>query len=89
MRYDEQLRRGYSVASGEIEGGCRYPVKDRMQRSGMRKTREGARSMLSELAAFQNERWQEFLTECVERAALRTPPHRQQLGISQPIVLTC
>jgi len=46
MRYDEYLRRGYPIASGVIEGACRHLVKDRMERSGMRWTLEGARSML-------------------------------------------
>jgi len=34
MRYDEYLRRGYPIASGVIEGGCRQLVKERMERSG-------------------------------------------------------
>ena len=51
MRYDEYLRRGYPIASGVIEGACRHLVKDRMERSGMRWTLEGARSMLNVRAA--------------------------------------
>jgi len=51
MRYDEYLRRGYPIASGVIEGACRHLVKDRMERSGMRWTLEGARSMLKAWSA--------------------------------------
>ena len=35
MRYDEYLVAGYPIASGVIEGACRYVVKDRMERAGM------------------------------------------------------
>jgi hypothetical protein len=36
----------YPIESGVIEGACRHLVKDRMERSGMRWTLEGARSIL-------------------------------------------
>ena len=36
MRYDAYLAAGYPIASGVIEGACRYDVKDRMERAGMR-----------------------------------------------------
>jgi len=46
MRYGEYLAAGYPIATGVIEGACRHIVKDRMERSGMRWTREGAQNML-------------------------------------------
>ncbi len=42
MQYDECLKAGYPIASGVIEGACRYVVKDRMERSGMRWQMRGA-----------------------------------------------
>eukprot|EP00913_Durusdinium_trenchii_P028422 g26650.t1 len=47
MRYDEYLAAGYPIATGVIEGACRHLVKDRMERSGMRWTLEGAQAMLN------------------------------------------
>lgn len=46
MKYDEYLQAGYPIATGVIEGACRYLVKDRMERSGMRWTLQGAQAML-------------------------------------------
>ena len=36
MRYDEYLAAGYPIASGVIEGACRYLVRDRMELTGAR-----------------------------------------------------
>lgn len=36
LRYDEYLQAGYPIATGVIEGACRYLVKDRMERTGAR-----------------------------------------------------
>eukprot|EP00913_Durusdinium_trenchii_P011147 g10469.t1 len=47
MKYDEYLAAGYPIATGVIEGACRHLVKDRMERSGMRWTLEGAQAMLN------------------------------------------
>lgn len=46
MKYDEYLQAGYPIATGVIEGACRYLVKDRMERSGMRWSLTGAQAML-------------------------------------------
>ena len=46
MKYDEYLQAGYPIATGVIEGACRYLVKDRMERSGMRWSLQGAQAML-------------------------------------------
>lgn len=46
LRYDEYLSRGLPIATGVIEGACRYLVKDRLERTGMRWTIAGAQSIL-------------------------------------------
>jgi hypothetical protein len=89
MRYDEYLRRGYPIASGVIEGACRHLVKDRMERSGMRWTLEGARSMLNVRAAFQSDHWQTFLTQRIANEVIRTHPHQHLLADYQPMALAC
>ncbi|QTA86160.1 ISKra4 family transposase [Desulfonema magnum] len=46
MRYDEYLRKGYPIATGVIEGACRYLVKDRMGITGARWGLKGAEAVL-------------------------------------------
>ena len=88
-RYDEYLRRGYPIASDVIEGACRHLVKDRMERSGMRWTLEGARSMLNVRAAFQSDHWRTFLDWHIENEVTQTHPNRHLLKDYTPITLAC
>lgn len=60
MRYDEYLEKGYPIASGVIEGACRYVVKDRMERTGMRWVLNGAHSMLELRSVYASGLWDEF-----------------------------
>ena len=46
MRYAEALRDGLSIATGAIEGACRYLVKDRMDRTGACWSLDGAEAVL-------------------------------------------
>jgi len=89
MRYDEYLRRGYPIASGVIEGACRHLVKDRMERSGMRWTLEGARSMLNVRAAFQSDHWRTFLNCNMKNEVTSTHPNRYLLHNYAPPTLAC
>jgi hypothetical protein len=61
MKYDEYLAAGYPIGSGVIEGACRHLVKDRMERSGMRWTIEGATSVLKLRATYLNQHWDQFI----------------------------
>ncbi len=89
MRYDEYLRRGYPIATGVIEGACRHLVKDRMERSGMRWTLEGARSMLNVRAAFQSDHWRSFLDWHMASEIAKTHQHRDLLKDYSPRILAC
>lgn len=60
MNYDEYLAAGYPIATGVIEGACRHLVKDRMERSGMRWTLDGAGAMLNLRALRQSSYWDQF-----------------------------
>lgn len=60
MKYDEYLAAGYPIATGVIEGACRHLVKDRLERSGMRWTLDGAQAMLNLRALRQSSYWDEF-----------------------------
>jgi hypothetical protein len=66
MRYDEFLAAGYPIGSGVVEGACRHLVKDRMERTGMRWTLQGARSMLHLRAVYINGDWHEFVNYRIE-----------------------
>jgi hypothetical protein len=60
MNYDEYLAAGYPIATGVIEGACRHLVKDRLERSGMRWTLDGAQAMLNLRALHQSGYWNDF-----------------------------
>ncbi|MCP4284227.1 MAG: ISKra4 family transposase [Gammaproteobacteria bacterium] len=46
LAYHEYLKQGYPIATGVIEGACRYLVKDRMEITGARWSLEGAEAVL-------------------------------------------
>lgn len=46
MRYDHYLEKGYPIATGVIEGACRYLIKDRMDITGARWGLETAEAIL-------------------------------------------
>jgi hypothetical protein len=46
LHYDLYLKMGLPIATGVIEGACRYLVKDRMDRTGARWSLKGAESVL-------------------------------------------
>lgn len=79
MRYGEYLRAGYPIASGVIEGACRHMVKDRMERSGMRWTIDGAQAMLDLRSTAINDQWAAFQTHRIQAENHRLYPERQLL----------
>ena len=46
LHYDRALAAGLPIATGVIEGACRYLVQDRMGRTGARWSLEGAEAVL-------------------------------------------
>jgi hypothetical protein len=46
LRYDQYLAAGYPIATGVIEGACRYLVKDRLEITGARWRLTGAEAVL-------------------------------------------
>lgn len=84
MQYDHYLAQGYPIASGVIEGACKHLVKDRMERSGMRWTLEGARNMLNLRAVFQSDYWPEFIAASTQTRTNSTHPHKHLLKNYQP-----
>ncbi len=89
MRYDEYLKAGYPIATGVIEGACRHLVKDRMERSGMRWTLEGARSMLNVRAVFQSDYWDAFCKQRIANQRTSTHPNRNLIDDYIPLSMAC
>ena len=87
MRYDEYLRAGYPIATGVIEGACRHLVKDRMERSGMHWTVEGAQAMLEVRAVYQSSYWKTFQTSRIAEEQARLHPHRALIATDTPYTL--
>lgn len=60
LRYDLFLEDGLPIATGVIEGACRYLVKDRMERTGARWSLEGAEAVLKLRALKTNGDFDEY-----------------------------
>ena len=60
MRYDQYLTQGWPIATGVVEGTCGHLVKDRMERSGMRWTQQGAQAILDLRSVRVNDDWDEY-----------------------------
>jgi len=67
MKYHEYLANGYPIASGVIEGACRYVVKDRMERTGMRWVMSGAEAMLNLRCIALNGDWEAFMSFHIDK----------------------
>jgi hypothetical protein len=67
LNYDEYLAAGYPIGSGVAEGACRHLVKDRLEQTGMRWTRDGAQAMLHLRATYLNGDWEAFQTHRIDR----------------------
>ena len=62
MRYDEYRREDLVLATGVIEGACRYVVKERLDCAGMRWSLEGAERLLQLRCIELNGDWEAFIT---------------------------
>ena len=60
MRYDEYLAKGLPIASGSVEGACKNLIKDRMERSGMRWSSDGAEAMVKMRAIYLSRDFDEY-----------------------------
>ncbi len=60
LRYDKYLAAGYPIATGVIEGACRYLIKDRMDITGARWGLQGAEAVLKLRAIVSSHDFQEY-----------------------------
>ena len=63
------------------EGACRHLVKDRLERTGMRWTLQGAQAMLDLRATYLNDEWEPFWQYHIKRQ------HQLLYGQIAPITL--
>lgn len=89
MQYQDYLKAGFPIATGVIEGACRHLVKDRMERSGMRWTQEGAKAMLNVRAVRESGLWDEFHATRRTLESKTQHPHRTLLNHYKPMNLAC
>lgn len=80
MQYDKYLAAGCPIATGVIEGACRHLVKDRMERSGMRWTLEGAQAMLDVRAVHQSSYWEAFHQKRIHNCNESNHNYRELIG---------
>ncbi len=83
MRYHEYLAAGYPIASGVIEGACRHVVKDRLERTGMTWTVQGAQAMLSLRCIHLSDIWDEFTKFRVHSETEKLYPYRSTIAEMQ------
>lgn len=62
IRYKEALEKGFPIATGVIEGACRYLVRDRMDRTGAHWSLAGAEAVLQLRALRANGDWDDYWT---------------------------
>ena len=80
MRYDEYQRDDLVLATGVVEGACRYVVKERLDCAGMRWTLEGAERLLQLRCLELNGDWEAFIIWAANEAT-------QELEARKPVQL--
>jgi hypothetical protein len=79
MQYDKYLAMGLPIGSGVIEGTCKNLINDRMERSGMRWSPEGAEAILKLRSLELTDLWKDFW-------AFRTQREKKVLYNEQGII---
>lgn len=67
MQYDKYLAMGLPIGSGVIEGTCKNLINDRMERSGIRWSCDGAEAMLTLRSVYLTDLWHDFWTFRTQR----------------------
>jgi hypothetical protein len=62
IQYKNALAKGFPIASGVIEGACRYLIRDRMDKTGAHWSVAGAEAVLKLRALRTNDDWDEYWT---------------------------
>jgi hypothetical protein len=81
LRYAKAIRDGLPIATGVIEGACRYLVRDRMDKTGARWSLDGAEAVLQLRALRANGDFDAYWTHHVDAVAERV--HRSRYAHSR------
>lgn len=82
MRYDEYHHDDLVLATGVIEGACRYVLKERLDCAGMRWTLPGAERVLQLRCIELNGDWDAFIAWAADQTA-------RELEACQPVQIRC
>lgn len=74
MRYDQYLAQGLPIATGNVEGAAKNLVKDRMERSGMRWSEDGAEAILQLRALYLSNDFDAYWTFHIDQEQARLHP---------------
>lgn len=80
LRYDHCLTAGYPIATGVIEGACRYLVRDRMDITGARWGLKGAEAVLKLRALITNKDFEEYFVFHKRQERYRNYPFYEQIA---------
>jgi len=80
LRYDKALRKGYPIATGVIEGACRYLVKDRMDITGARWGLKGAEAILKIRALVTSGDFEEYFAFHKQKERARNYPFYEAIS---------
>lgn len=86
LHYDDHLERGLPIASGVIEGACRYLVKDRMDLTGARWSLAGAEAVLRLRALRASGDFDEYWRFHEQQAYQRNHASRYAHGVVPQVV---
>jgi hypothetical protein len=80
LKYDKFLAAGYPIATGVIEGACRYLIKDRMDITGARWGLQGAEAVLKLRAIISCNDFEEYFQFHKRKECLRNYPFYDQIA---------
>ena len=81
LHYSEALAAGLPIATGVIEGACRYLVRDRMDKTGARWSLLGAEAVLKLRALRRNGDWEAYWKFHVRAEHQRNHASRYAAGL--------
>ena len=84
MHYDKALEKGWPIATGMIEGACRFVIEDRFGITGARWSPDGAETILKLRAVVVNGDLDDYMNYYKERYRERAPPRPLRPGHHRP-----
>lgn len=80
LRYDKYLAAGYPIATGVIEGACRYLIKDRMDITGARWGLKGAEAVIKLRAIITSNDFEEYFSFHKRQMRAHNYPFYEQIA---------